>query len=483
MTGYVRSRLTRLSEQDSEKNAIFKALAAANETSIARLQQLRDATPGRGWSSIPSPLIEWGKKAVDDYGRAGPTSDASTLSLAVRAGYSPEIPQLAPLVARASTSSNNREDLLQIRDLLIAREARIARSRMATAILALSGGRRSTAARRCATLTIDGSEDDVIVGKLQYEALVSAMHSSVGDVLNAARLAAINNYTPTEILALSQKTTRRCAGSDREHAPSPFARSISPTDSVPDIVDKALTSYSDLVVGENHDSYASKKELIASMPIIKKHNAAIALEHIPRVPFQALYDEYLSYPEGKEMPKALKEYLFEQDEGHFGSRGVISTREPDGTRANYACIYDKSASAAVHKYGFYSLVREAKEHRIPFIFFETGASKQAGYSVFGSSGADRYSVMNYIEKATTDIARKGRKVVHFLGSGHIHTHHGVCGISEMNNNAPTLAISDALSKQTMPRVVVVNVNEDNGKGLVADVHASIDEGCGGKATK
>lgn len=247
-------------------------------------------------------------------------------------------------------------------------------------------------------------------------------------------------YIPS-ILKRSRETFAQIAQTRRKEN---LKFEIVPNDTLESIFTKAFQHYDHLFIGEVHQDYSPKKLLIENMENIQKHNACLALEHVPRYPYQELYDQYLATQSEAPMPEKLKDFLLEQDSGHF----VLT--EP------------KFRKKGIYKYGYYSLVVAAKLHHIPLIFFETDATQDAGYSRFGEHKPERLEVMNYVEKVTVDELRKGRKVIHLVGSAHIHTRGSIVGLSEMNESAPTVVISD------------VNVLDEHSPALSSHIDQGID---------
>lgn len=226
------------------------------------------------------------------------------------------------------------------------------------------------------------------------------------------------------------------------HGGSSRKLNLSKEDSTRKMIEKILSQYDNLVIGEKHHGVAAKKAVIENMDLIKKAGAVIAMEHLIYLPYQELLDRYLAEGSDSKMPARLKLFLKALDEGH------------EVTNPHF---------------GFKAIVEAAKAHGVKIIASETETSTLAGIEEgFGgaASGPKRYQVMNYVHKVITDSERKGAKVVHFVGSAHTNLRHGVPGLSELMNT-PSLVIEDGNAKESK-RLVEFHVNRGD-DDVIADI--------------
>jgi len=160
-----------------------------------------------------------------------------------------------------------------------------------------------------------------------------------------------------------------------------------------------------LVIGESHNSVASKQFLIDNMSVLAKQNVnTLYMEHLLTDLHQADLD---AFARTGEMPEALHTYLQDLDRGHFT---------------------DKTG-----RYTFLNLVKTANTHRMRIRAIDCIASyRTAGLP----DPADnvRLKMMNYFADTVirADQAALGSgKWIALVGNAHVNTMNGAAGVAEL----------------------------------------------------
>jgi hypothetical protein len=296
---------------------------------------------------------------------------------------------------------------------------------------------RSTNERRCSDHARDSFEQ---------------LRSHVGDLLKVSDFYLLDLANSGQTVNLAREAFARIPVIEKKK----LKFEVSDATPMAAIFEGALSTGDDLLIGEIHSHSAPKKAMIDHMDLLVKHHAAIALEHVPRFPFQLMWDQYFADPNpDAPMPDRLKFYLKEQDDGHKW-------------RSESPRLLDASGNDL---YGYYALAVAAKKKGVPLIFFETTGTKEAGFSREGGSanGFERMGAMNWVEKNIVDAERKGHKVVHFVGSAHLHNRHGALGLSELYGHAPSVVITDGVADHPLPNRLNVNQGDE---GIIADIQVT-----------
>ncbi|WP_198155851.1 membrane-targeted effector domain-containing toxin [Herbaspirillum autotrophicum] len=185
-----------------------------------------------------------------------------------------------------------------------------------------------------------------------------------------------------------------------------------------------------LVVGESHDSMASKKFLIDNMRRFKEQGVAtLYMEHLLTDFHQAGLDSY--YRSGK-MPQELTDYLRVQDRQQI-------------TNAN-------------SPYTFENMVSVARQHEIRIQAIDGAASYHLkGVDDIPPGGPVRQKVMNYYASkviAADQTVNGSHKWVALVGNSHANTFQGIPGLAELTG-VPGLRVQDVAKE--MPTRITADV--------------------------
>lgn len=188
------------------------------------------------------------------------------------------------------------------------------------------------------------------------------------------------------------KVARKALGNSSDHhAKTPEWNLPLGISSYNEILSSGLTTFQGLCFGEWHND--PKQFLIDHMEHIKSCGVKILfMEHLMYDTMQIFLDKYFTDGKDAEMPLPLAAYLRSLDVG-------FDLEESD--------------------YNFTALVEAAKKHGVRVVGIDTSLSYEAGHSMYGSSGVDRYLGMNHAAKEIIDYeAGLTEKFIALMGNYH-----------------------------------------------------------------
>jgi hypothetical protein len=176
-----------------------------------------------------------------------------------------------------------------------------------------------------------------------------------------------------------------------------------------EIIEEIYKRANGMIIGESHNSIASKKFLIDNMENYQKNGVeTLYMEHLQSDIHQADLDKY--YQSG-EMPNNLKTFLETQDRQHHTDRKK--------------------------RYTFIEIVKAAYKNKIRIVAIDCSESyiiRELQDTHSKGTNNIRIKIFNYYSTKTInhDQAKKSSKWVALVGNTHTNTYNGIPGVAELN---------------------------------------------------
>jgi len=275
--------------------------------------------------------------------------------------------------------------------------------------------------------------EDVIVSKSRKEIQINLNYLEIKHYLGRAKGAWLPSDGATE--PLITKANRYFDEFKAEDKPclAPLKKFKS-KDSL-GVMTELLKDSPGLVIGETHDSVASKRELIKNMKKLKAQGVStFYMEHICADSHGKALSEYMSAPKGSPMPARLKTYLDMQTEGQSGPGQKLNSQ-----------------------YNFTTLVESAKDAGLEVVALDT--AKTYATSLDNSENT-RTKVMNYYAAEKIRLHQPEGKWIAFVGSAHATTYEGVPGLAELHGVRSLVIDDDGIKSKPS---IEINVKGYRGK--------------------